>query len=139
MFPRKLKQKQTGIGLATAIFIVTVMALMAVGINQLVRQNAQTFEEEVNLTRSFYAAETGAGFAMNGIYPPEEYPTYGGTTCAGTPGTPVTYSFTVEGLNQCTAEVHCTNVSTGGSNYLTIESTGSCGDVERTTQVRTSY
>lgn len=134
-----LNNSQHGIGLPTAIFVITLMALMAVAINQLVNQNAQTFEEEVNLTRAFYAAESGAGFAMNGIYPPEEYPGYAGTTCAGTPGTPVVYNFSVEGLNQCSAAVHCTAVTTGGSNYLTIESTGSCGDVARTIQVRTSY
>ncbi len=136
---RNPQSAQIGIGLPTAIFIITVMALMAVAINQLVNQNAQTFEEEVNLTRAFYAAESGAGFAMNGIYPPEEYPGYAGTSCAGTPGTPVVYDFTVEGLNQCSATVHCTAVSTGGSNYLTIESAGSCGEVTRTIQVRTSY
>lgn len=127
--------KQHGIGLPTAIFIITLMALMAVAINQLVNQNAQTFEEEVNLTRAFYAAESGAGFAMNGIYPPEEYPGYASSSCAAS----TTFNFTVEGLNQCSAVVQCTAVTTAGSNFLTIESTGTCGDVSRTIQVRTSY
>jgi MSHA biogenesis protein MshP len=133
------RRRQAGIGLATAIFIITLMALIAVAVNLLVSQNAQTFEEQLQLTRAFYAAESGAGFAMNGIYPPEEYSSYGGGTCAGTPASPVSYTLAAPGLNQCSVEVHCTEVDTAGSKFLTIESTGYCGDVERTIRVRTAY
>ncbi|PCJ23786.1 MAG: hypothetical protein COA96_11025 [SAR86 cluster bacterium] len=127
--------RQLGIGLPAAIFIITVMAVIAVAVNQLVNQNAQSFEEELNFTRAFYAAESGAGFAMNGIYPPEEYSVYAGTTCTA----PVTYNFAVSGLENCSAVVSCTEVIIGGTNYATIQSEGSCGDVERTIQVRTVY
>lgn len=130
--------RQSGIGLPAAIFIITVMAAIAVAVNQLVGQNAQTFEEEANLTRAFYAAESGAGFAMNGVYPPEEYNTYT-NVCTGTAVSPITYDFTVPGLADCTAEVYCTVVVNGGNNYATIQSQGSCGDVARTVQVRTVY
>ncbi len=100
-------------------------------------QNAQTFEEELNLTRAFYAAETGAGIAMNTIFPPEEYPAYATTAeCAAGPRE---YDFTVDGLNQCSASVTCTSVVISSKNYATIESTGSCGDIERTIQARTTY
>lgn len=132
-------QKQTGIGLPAAIFVITLFAVIAVAINALVSQNAQTYEEEINLTRAFFAAESGAGFAMNGIYPPEEYSGYAGTTCTGTSGSPINYTFTVDGLASCTADVYCTQISIGSNNYLTIESEGTCGDVSRTIQVRTSY
>lgn len=134
---QKIHKFERGIGLPTAIFIITLMALMAVAINQLVTQNAQTFEEEVNLTRAFYAAESGAGFVMNGIYPPENYPGYAGREC--TANDTFTFDFTVDGLNQCDAAVRCDITSTGGSSYITIESTGTCADVSRTIQVRTSY
>lgn len=134
---QRVQQSQQGIGLPTAIFIITLMAVMAVAINQLVSQNAQTFEEEVNLTRAFYAAESGAGFIMNGIYPPENYPGYAGREC--TANDTFSFDFTVDGLNQCDAAVRCDITSTGGSSYITIESTGTCGDVSRTIQVRTSY
>lgn len=113
------------------------MAVIAVAINQLVNQNAQTFEEEINLTRAFYAAESGAGFAMNTIFPPEEYPTYGTTAeCAAGPRV---YNFAVDGLQGCSASVTCTPITISGTVYATIESEGSCGDVERTIQVRTVY
>lgn len=129
---------QSGIGLPAAIFVITAMAAIAVAVNQLVGQNAQTFEEEVNLTRAFYAAESGAGFAMNGIFPPEEYNTYT-HVCAGTEVSPISYDFMIEGLAGCTAEVYCTVVTNGGNNYATVQSVGTCGDVTRAIQVRTVY
>jgi len=129
--------KQKGVGLPAAIFIITIMALLAVGINLLVEQNSQSFAEELQLTRAFYAAETGAGFAMNTIYPPEEYSAYATTAeCAAGPRT---YNFTVDGLNNCSAEVTCNAIVVGTRNYATVESEGTCGDVERTIQVRTVY
>lgn len=130
---------QAGIGLPAAIFVVTLMVIIAIAVNQLVSQNAQTFEEEINLTRAFYAAESGAGFIMNGIYPPEEYSGYGSSFCAGS-GSPVTFSLTVDGLNECSVEVECDDsITISGTTYTTIESTGMCGDVQRTIQVRTVY
>jgi len=128
-------RKQAGIGLAAAIFVITLLAVIVVGISALVSDNAQTFEEEINLNRAFFAAESGAGFAMNGIYPPEEYSTYAGTQCNAS----VAYTFEAEGLGYCTADVTCAQITISGKNYLTIESKGTCGAVERTIQVRTSY
>lgn len=131
------RNKQRGVGLAAAIFIITVMAAIAAGIFALVDQNADTYAEEVNLARAFYAAESGAGFAMNTIFPPEDYPAYTATTprC----GITTTYNFVSEGLNQCSAVVSCTAIVNASSTYATIQSTGSCGDVNRTVQVRTVY
>ena len=129
--------RQSGIGLPAAIFIITLMAVIAVAVNQLVSQNAQTFEEEVNLTRAFYAAESGAGIVMNTVFPPEEYPAYG--TTAECISTDRVYNFISDGLNQCSATVSCTAVTISTVNYATIQSTGVCGDVERTVQVRTVY
>lgn len=134
---KRYAQKQVGIGLPAAIFVITLMAVIAVAVNQLISQNAQTFEEEVNLTRAFYAAESGAGIVMNTVFPPEEYPGYASTSeCISTDRV---YNFTVAGLNQCSATVTCTPVTIGSSTYATIESQGVCGDVERTVQIRTVY
>jgi MSHA biogenesis protein MshP len=134
---QKLMKKQAGVGLAAAIFIITVMAAIAAGVFSLVDQNADTYAEEINLARAFYAAESGAGFAMNTIFPPEDYPTYTATTprC----GITTTYNFVSDGLNQCSAVVSCSSITNGGSTYSTIQSIGSCGDVNRTVQVRTVY
>jgi MSHA biogenesis protein MshP len=135
-FSNQFARRQKGVGLAAAIFIITVMAAIAAAVFNLVQQNAQTFAEEVNLTRAFYAAESGAGFMMNTVFPPEEYPGY---TNSPRCGITRTYRFVVDGLNQCEAEVSCSVIDNAGSNYATIQSKGSCGDVIRTVQVRTVY
>lgn len=130
--------KQQGVGLPAAIFIITVMALIAAAVTQLVSQNAQTYSEAVNLTRAFYAAESGAGFAMNTIFPPEDYAS-SYPNLNKCPAAATVYNFVSPGLNQCSATVTCTSITTSGSTFATIESEGMCGDVERTVQVRTVY
>ena len=132
---------QRGIGLPAAIFVITLMITIAVAVNLLVRQNAESFEEELRLTRAFYAAESGAGFAMNALFPPDEFPSYGSTAiCPENAGSPRLYEFDAEGLENCSAEVSCvTDATVDGVEYYTILSTGSCGEVSRTVQVRTSF
>lgn len=130
------RTRQNGVGLPAAIFVITLLALIAFALNELANQNALTFEEEINLTRAFYAAESGAGFAMNILYPPEEYPGYASNaTCAAS----TTFNFIVEGVNQCSAVATCNEITVGSRNYATIKSTGTCNSVERIVQVRTSY
>ncbi len=133
--------RQRGVGLPAAIFVITLMASIAVAINLLVSQNAETFEEELRLTRAFYAAESGAGFAMNALFPPDEFPQYDtNAICPDNAGSPRIYEFAAEGLTQCSAEVTCELDTTIDSlNYYTITSTGICGDVSRTVQVRTTF
>lgn len=139
-YPHAQKQiaaRQRGIGIPAALFVITLMALVAAAINLLVGQNAEVFEEEISLTRAYYAAESGAGFAINSLFPPEEFPGYSGNAeCAAGPRV---YQFTVEGLNACTASVTCsTDATVSGVDYYTVRSTGTCDNVSRTVQVRTS-
>jgi len=127
---------QLGVGLPAAIFVITIMAVIAVAINQLVSRGAETFEEEVLLTRAYYAADSGAGFAMNRLFPPDQYPDYTGTCDAG----PIEYQFTVDGLSGCSATVVCTvDSEVSDVTYYSIQSTGTCGNVSRTLLLRTSY
>ena len=129
---------QRGVGLPAAIFVITLLSLIATAIYQLVAQNAQTYQEQINLTRAFYAAESGAGFAMNALFSPEDYPLYSGRpeSCADFPRT---YEFTVAGLNQCSATVSCESINIASVVYLTLTSVGSCDGVSRIVQLRTSY
>lgn len=141
MFPRckqlRVRGRQRGIGVPAALFVITLLAILAVAINALLEQNAESYEEEMNLTRAFYAAESGAGFALNSIFPPEEFPLY--STNAECAAGPRAYQFTVTGLSECSASVSCSvDASVGGVAYYTIVSEGSCNDVTRTVQVRTS-
>jgi MSHA biogenesis protein MshP len=135
---------QHGLGLPAAIFVITLMVSIAAAINLLVSQNSDTFEEETQLTRAFYAAESGAGFAMNALFPPDEFPLYDDNAiCPNNVANPRIYNFAVAGLASCRAEVSCKLDATvppvGGTKYYTISSKGICGEVSRTVQVRTSF
>jgi len=116
-------------GLATAIFVITVMAVLAVLINQLVTGNAETTQEEIQLLRAFYSAESGVQFGMNVLFPPDG-------SAGACPAGPVTYNLTEGGLGNCSAQVSCSSVTVSAENYYTITSTGACGDLSRTIQVR---
>lgn len=142
MFPKRKDQLsglsgQRGIGIPAALFVITLLAIIAVAINLLLEQNAETYEEEVNLTRAFYAAESGAGIALNSVFPPDEFPQYNSNAeCAAGPRE---YVFTIAGLSECTASVTCSVDATVASvEYYTIVSEGSCNGVSRTVQVRSS-
>jgi MSHA biogenesis protein MshP len=124
-----LARAQRGFSLATALFVITVMALLAVMIFQLVRNNAETTQEEILLVRAFYAAESGIQFELNKVFPPDG-------SGGGCPVAASDYNFGDEGLNACSAHVECTGLVVSGDTYYTVESTGSCGDVSRTIQVR---
>lgn len=133
--------KQQGIGLPAAIFVITVMAALAVAINALISDNARSVQEEIQLTRALYAAESAAGFAMNARFPPDEFPLYSGdAVCPDNEGAPRLYEFTVDGLSGCSARVSCAVGPTVNSvQYYTMTSTGSCGEVSRTVQVRSRF
>lgn len=132
---------QRGLGLPAAIFVITLLVSIAAAINWLVSQNSDTFEEETQLTRAFYAAESGAGFAMNALFPPNEFPLYStNAICPNNVGSPRVYNFDVDGLAGCRAEVSCNiDANVAGAEYYTISSQGICGEVSRTVQVRTSF
>lgn len=133
--------RQQGIGLPAAIFVITVMAALAVAINALIADNARSIQEEIQLTRALYAAESAAGFAMNARFPPGEFPQYSGeATCPDNEGAPREYEFTVDGLNGCSARVSCAVGPTlNGVEYYTITSTGTCGEVSRTVQLGSRF
>jgi len=120
---------QRGLGLATALFVITVMALLAALIFQLIRSNTQSTQEQILLVRAFYAAESGVQFGLNQVFPPS------GALGVCTAG-PTTFNLAVDGLNLCTTAMLCTSVAVASTDYYTITSTGTCGDVSRTIQVR---
>lgn len=128
-------RKQAGLGLATALFVITILGLIAVFMSQLVTSNVASFSEEMELVQSFYAAESGAQFGMNNIYFPL---TVSSAQCPAN----TTFNFNAGALNSCSAEVTCSeiNVDVDGDGineaFYTITSAGTCGLVTRTIQVR---
>lgn len=133
----KLPSLQRGLGLATALFVITAMALLAVLINQLVRSGAQSTEEELNLVRAFFAAQSGVEYGLNRAFPPDD----SDTACPTVHDTSVDFAEIElgddgEGLAQCSMEVSCHTLIVEGDPYYTITSKGACGEVSRTVQVR---
>jgi MSHA biogenesis protein MshP len=128
-------QQQRGLGLATALFVITVMALLAVLITQLVRSGAQSTAEQLNLVRAFFAAQSGVEYGLNRAWPPDAAP----GACPAVHNDSLTFpvvQLTVDGLAQCTMEVTCATLIVDSKTYYTITSTGTCGEVSRTVQVR---
>ena len=122
------RKRQTGMGLATALFVITVMSLLAVLIFQLIRSNSETTGEQILLTRAFYAAESGVQFGVNGVFPPD----MAGFSCPASES----FALDVDGLRECTATVECASINVLGETYYTITSKGTCDGVSRTIQVR---
>ena len=133
-----LQRNQRGLGLATALFVITVMALLAALITQLVRSNASSTQEEILLIRSFYAAESGVQFGLNKAFPPDGAASFCPLMSATTGRTLFTpASMDVDGLNECSASVVCDALEVPGKGrFYTVTSTGTCGEVSRTIQVR---
>jgi MSHA biogenesis protein MshP len=121
---------QAGIGLPVAIFIITIMGLIAAAVNQMGETSSQGYIQNVLSTRAFYAAESGAQLRAQSVL--------SATPCNC--GADLTYTFgaLVTGLNLCSAETSCTQFVANAETYCTIESIGRCDNsrAERTVEVR---
>lgn len=121
-------KNQTGLGLPAAIFIITIMSLIAVAVNRINESTSQSFSQNVLSARAFYAAESGAQLRTQAAL--------SGPTCSC--GSDVTYQFTVVGLASCQATTVCTSFIANTETYCTILSAGSCdgGNGVREIEVR---
>ena len=122
--------KQAGLGLPVALFIIIIMSLIAIAVNQLTASSNQAYSQNVLSARAFYAAESGAQL--------RSYSVLSGPPCVCGGAENVTYDFTEPGLSQCKADTNCTSFIANGETYCTIVSSGSCsnGIAERTIEVR---
>jgi len=131
--PRKLRGSgagERGIGLAAAVFLVLVVALLVVAIVRSVQTSGEAFARDVLSHRAFLAAESGVQLALNRLFPP-----LGSGACADR-----SYDLAGVGLPGCRALVACRSESVAAGTTYTLESAGRC-DVgamaaERTILVR---
>lgn len=108
--------QQAGLGLPVALFIITIMGLIALAVNRLNESTAQSFSQNILSARAFYAAESGAQLRAQSVL-------------AGPPclcGSDVNYQFSVAGLVSCQANTVCTSFEANDQTYCTIVSTGMC-------------
>lgn len=115
-------EKQTGLGLPSALFLILVMILIVASINQLNEMNALAFGREWLSMRAFYAAESGAQIGAVYIINPAQTI----TSCDNS----FIYDLTlpVLDLSDCSVNVICELKSVSGNNIYTLTSTGLCGE-----------
>jgi len=123
-------RRQQGLGLVAAIFVITVMALIAVGLTQLTVTAQQSYATEIQSSRAFLAAQSGLELELNRLIPPADFPA--GSACLSdsplpSPASP--YVFASAGLGGCSASVTCQSISAATASVLThrVQSIGRCG------------
>lgn len=113
---------QQGIGLPIALFVITVLALLVVGMAKVQQATGQSVSLQIQSQRAFHAAESGAQLAVAGVLD--------GGNCAAIPAS---VNFSVNALKGCRAELQCSvtaplSIPGNGSNRVyTLESAGVCG------------
>ena len=130
MYLNASRLRQSGIGLPVAIFIITIMSLIAVAVNQMGETNSQTYVQNVLSVRAFYAAESGAQLRAKSVLV--------GPPCVCDADITYTFAATITGLSLCSAQTSCSQFVANSETFCTIESIGSCdsGRAQRTIEVR---
>jgi len=121
------REKQKGFLVPMAAIIVVGIAVLAITISRVAGQSGLTAIQEGLSVQAFYAADSGAQYAMNQVF-------FSGTTrastdsnCTAVSGSTLNYSVT--GLNSCSTLITCTiSVDAGNtSSFYLINSAASCG------------
>ncbi len=127
---KNYSKRQRGFLLPLAIFILVVMGLFAVTISRLTGQTAVATTQEALSVASFYAAESGARYAMNQLFYDTGAPITRATVdadCTAVNG--ATLNYTAAGLNGCSASITCTRTIDAADtlSFYRIQSQGDCG------------
>lgn len=120
MFPDDVSRKQRGAGLPVAIFVITVLALIVIGMSQLQQSSGDAVSLQIQSQRAFYAAESGAQIAVRKVLDADD---------CGAISSPI--NFGAGALSACSASLSCESATAaiggGGNTVYSIESTGQCG------------
>jgi MSHA biogenesis protein MshP len=126
---------QRGFGLPLALFMITVLAFLVVGMAQQQRASGQSVSLQLQSQRAFFAAESGAQLAVANVL--------NTGSCASFP---TELDFTIGALKECKALLSCsatdplTIPGSGGNQVFTLISSGECGAgnelASRTVEVR---
>lgn len=137
--PTKSNRQQQGFLLPLALFILVVMAVLALTISRTSIQTQTSSIQEFTNIQAFYAAESGAQRGMQHLFLNAALlRTDVDGRCAGWNQS---YNFTAAGLRACTAQVSCALATDAGNvrSFYTLTSVGICGTgqyrAERSIQV----
>lgn len=110
------KRGQQGLGLVGAVFVIVVVALLAVAMAKMLEADKLSQSYEVLGLKAFLAAESGAQLGVNRLLAPES-----AGACVN-----LNQSFTATSLRFCRAEISCGLMNSGGETFYTITSRGFC-------------
>ena len=113
------RHTQCGFSLPVAIFILVVLALLGAAMVGIMLNSSRALGSAVLSTRAFFAAQSGAQYALAQLFPLTGAP----ASCAAAYPT---LTFTASGLAGCNAVVSCSSQTIGSQIYYTLNSTGSC-------------
>ncbi|MFT5722322.1 MAG: MSHA biogenesis protein MshP [Motiliproteus sp.] len=110
------RTRQRGLGLIAAIFVITLMSMIIVGISSLVVTSKESYGYEILSARAFQLAESGAQLALSRIIFESS------DDCSAMPTQLPPVEFQV-----CSFVVSCPKVTIAEVDYFTVQSTASCG------------
>jgi MSHA biogenesis protein MshP len=108
--------RQTGLGLVSAIFVITVLALLAAGMAALVANSAKIHSQNILSVRAHNAAQSGLEITLSSMI--------ANSRCEKTE---TEYQYDTQGLYQCSASITCQQVTHRTQDYFSVTSQGSCG------------
>lgn len=123
---RQTFSAQSGAGLPLAIFLITVMALIVVTLAQLQQTTGEMESLDIQSSRAFYAAESGAQLALTELVPKDPEQDVATSACDSL--SPFyEQDFSEGSLSGCEVTVECDWVSGSEGPVATLTSEGSCG------------
>ena len=133
-FDQSRLSRQQGLGLISAVFVITVLAVIIAGMSRFMATSQSVTVQEFLAARAIAAAQTGVELELACL----ENSIAGKCTASAAVGSnPVTYdywpgaasnaTFAVQGLKSCRAAVFYRTVSSSEGSFWTIDSTGYCG------------
>lgn len=124
---------QAGLGLVSAIFVITILAVIIAGMSRFFVASQASVVQEFLGARAITAAQTGIELELTCL----ENLLAGCAASAAVGSDPTVYdywpgaassaTFNIDGLRSCRAEVFYRSVSSDIGDFWTIESTGICG------------
>jgi len=110
------KASQAGLGLISAIFVISVLALIAAGMASMVASSAKSHTQQLLQARAQSAALSALDIELVRM---AESP-----SCLSASSS---IKFNTAGLYECSAAVNCSSVKIENQHFLHVTSEGSCG------------
>lgn len=125
----KSANKQHGLSLVIAIFILVILSLLGAAMINILSAGTESVAREVLSTRALFAAESGAQRKLNEIFDP------GGAVqpdlCANVSDTYTQVDLDgIQGCSTLEVVVDCARAFVNDINYFTITSEASCGPAD---------